>query len=462
MFMEPFRIKAVEPIALPSAEQRSAALRKAAYNVFGLHSEDVTIDLLTDSGTGAMSTAQWSALMKGDEAYAGAGSFERFDSAVRELTGFPHVLPTHQGRGAERVLFSVLLDDGAITVSNGHFDTTMANVKLAGGEPMDLPCEEAKSADSDFPFKGNLNLEALEDLLAGDRGGDVAAVILTLTDNGSGGHPVSPANARRTREICDARGLPLFLDAARFAENAYLVTRRDPDYRDKPVREVAREFFGLADGAWCSLKKDGFGNIGAFLALKDDGLADRCRELIIATEGFPTYGGLSGRDLDALAAGIEEATDPDYLAYRAAGAGWLADALGEVGMPVVRPPGCHAVYVDAGRLLPHLKPQELPGVSLSCELYLAGGIRTAELGTLAMGQPDPDGGPDSPAPRELLRLALPRRVYTRSHLEYVVHTAAGVVKRAAALPGYRITSQPKQLRHFSASLAPITSAGGDR
>lgn len=456
MFMEPFRIKAVEPIPLPSAEQRSAALRNAAYNVFGLHSEDVTIDLLTDSGTGAMSASQWSALMKGDEAYAGAASFEHFESAVRELTGFPHVLPTHQGRGAERVLFSLLLDEGAITVSNGHFDTTTANVKLAGGEPMDLPCEESKSAESDFPFKGNLNLEELEELLAGDRGGDVAAVILTLTENASGGHPVSPANARRAREICEAHGLPLLLDAARFAENAYLVTQRDPDYREKSVREVAREFFGMANGAWCSLKKDGFGNIGAFLALEDEGLADRCRELIIATEGFPTYGGLSGRDLEALAAGIEEATDPHYLAYRAAGAEWLANALDEVGVPVVQPPGCHAVYVDAGRLLPHLKPQELPGVSLSCELYLAGGIRAAEMGTLAMGHPDPDGGPDAPAPRELLRLALPRRVYTRSHLEYVVHTAAGIVERAAELPAYRITSQPKQLRHFSASLAPIS------
>jgi len=455
VFMEPFRIKAVEPIALPSAEQRSAALRNAAYNVFGLHSEDVTIDLLTDSGTGAMSASQWSALMKGDEAYAGAASFELFESAVRELTGYPHVLPTHQGRGAEHVLFSLLLDEGAISASNGHFDTTAANVMLAGGEPMDLPCEEAKSAESDFPFKGNINLEELEELLDGDRGGDVAAVVLTLTDNASGGHPVSPANARRAREICEAHGVPLFLDAARFAENAYLVTQRDPDYREKPVREVAREFFEMANGAWCSLKKDGIGNIGAFLALEDEGLADRCRELIIATEGFPTYGGLSGRDLEALAAGIKEATDPHYLAYRAAGAEWLANALDEVGVPVVRPPGCHAVYVDAGRLLSHLEPQELPGVSLSCELYLAGGIRTAEMGTLAMGHPDPDGGPDAPAPRELLRLALPRRVYTRSHLEYVVHTAAGIVERAAELPAYRITSQPKQLRHFSASLAPV-------
>jgi len=455
VFMEPFRIKVVEPIPLPSAEQRSAALRNAAYNVFGLHSEEVTIDLLTDSGTGAMSTSQWSALMKGDESYAGAASFELFESAVRELTGFPHVLPTHQGRGAEHVLFSLLLDEGAITVSNGHFDTTAANVKLAGGEPVDLPCEESKSAESDFPFKGNLGLAALEELLAGDRGGDVAAVILTLTDNASGGHPVSPANARRAREICAAHGLPLFLDAARFAENAYLVTQRDPDYREKPVHEVAREFFGMADGAWCSLKKDGFGNIGAFLALEDEGLADRCRQLVIATEGFPTYGGLSGRDLEALAAGIKEAVDPHHLAYRAAGAEWLANALDEVGVPVVRPTGCHAVYVDAGRFLPHLEPQELPGVSLSCELYLAGGIRTAEMGTLAMGHPDPDGGPDAPAPRELLRLALPRRVYTRSHLEYVVRTAAGIVERAAELPAYRITSQPEQLRHFSASLAPI-------
>ncbi|BAJ26307.1 MULTISPECIES: tryptophanase [Kitasatospora] len=456
--MEPYRIKAVEPIPFLTPGQRAAGLAAAGYNLFRLDAAEVTIDLLTDSGTGAMSARQWSALMNGDESYAGARSYRRFEDAVRELTGHRHVLPVHQGRAAERILFQSLPVAGRVTLANGHFDTTIANVLLAGGDPVDLPGPEARD-DAPHPFKGNLDLDRLAAHLApGHPGPPAALVVLTVTDNAGGGHPVSPAHAREVAARARAAGVPFFLDAARFAENAHLVTRRDPAAAGRSAAEVARELFRLADGSWCSMKKDAFGNIGGFLTLQDDELAERCRNLLIATEGYTSYGGLSGRDLEALATGLAEATDPDYLADRESTTAWFARALQDAGVPVLTPPGCHAVYLDAAALLPHLPARSLPAVSLACELYRAGGVRCAEMGSLTFGRPDPAGGPDTPARRELLRLALPRRVYTRSHLEHVVRTAAAAAARADRLGGYRIVRQPPHLRHFSAVLAPETAA----
>jgi tryptophanase len=459
-FLEPFRIKMVEPIPALSGAERLEALRRAGYNLFRLRSAEVIVDLFTDSGTGAMSAAQWGALLQGDESYAGAASFERFARVVTDLTGFSHVLPVHQGRAAERILFSCLLEPGSISVSNTHFDTTRANVELVGGVALDLPCPESQDLASAEPFKGNLDLGRLEALLAGPDRHRVSCVVVTVTNNGGGGQPVSLAHLRQVRQLCDEHLVPLLLDASRFAENAYLISVREPAERGRPPRDIAEEAFRLADGCWASLKKDGIGNIGGVIALTDADLAQRCRNLLIATEGFPTYGGLAGRDLDALAQGLTEVTDPAYLKYRAESAEWMADVLAEGGVPVVRPSGCHAVYVDAGRLLPHLSPHDFPAHALSCALYLEAGVRTSEIGTLTFGRARADGAPDVPAPHELLRLALPRRVYTRNHLEYAAEALIRVARRPEAVPGYRITTQPAALRHFSAVLTPKPPANG--
>ena len=453
-FFEPFRIKMVEPLPMPTHAERAAALEHAGYNVFRLRAAEITIDLLTDSGTGAMSAAQWAALMNGDESYAGAQSFERFEHVISELTGLPFVLPVHQGRAAERILFSCLLSPGKISVSNTHFDTTRANVELVGGEALDLPCPEADDLTSEEPFKGNLDLAALDELLGSPGERDIACVVMTITNNLGGGQPVSLTHLREVRARCDSFAVPLFLDASRFAENAYLVSVREPEHRGRSPREIAGEAFRLADGAWASLKKDGLANIGGVIALRDEQLAQRCRELLIATEGYTTYGGLAGRDLEALAQGLLEVTDPAYLEYRAATTAWLADTLTRGGVPVVQPAGCHAVYVDAGRLLPHIPPHQYPGHALACALYLEAGVRSSELGTLGFGRPQPNG-PDLPARHELLRLAIPRRVYTINHL---VHAAEALIRLAAdpkALTGYRIVQQPAALRHFSAALEPL-------
>ncbi len=453
--MEPYRIKSVEPLPFPTYEQREQALEEAGHNLFKVPSNLVTIDLLTDSGTGAMSARQWGALLDGDESYAGGRSFERFEAAVRELTGHKHVLPVHQGRAAERVLFNSLPVRGAITLSNGHFDTTAANVRIAGGEPVDLPGRSSAETTAAHPFKGNLDIDKLRERLRRPRETPVALVILTITDNAGGGHPVSLQHARAVREIALEAGVPFFLDAARFAENAHLVTVRDSTAADRSALDVAQEMFRLADGSWCSMKKDAFGNIGGFLTLNDDILAKRCSDLLIATEGFTSYGGLSGRDLEALTIGLTEATDPRYLADRARTTAWFAETLAEAGMIVMRPPGCHAVYVDAAALLPHLRAHQLPAAALACELYREGGVRCAEMGTLTFGRPDPNGGPDLPARKELLRLALPRRVYTRGHLGQVAEAARAVAARAGQIRGYRILEQPEHLRHFSAVLQQL-------
>lgn len=457
--MEPYKIKVVEPISLTTEDHRRAALATAGYNLFRLASDDVTIDLFTDSGTGAMSQAQVAALMVGDEAYAGARSFTRFEAVVRELFGHAHVMPCHQGRAAERILFTCLLEPGQLTLGNTHFDTTRANIELLGCETRDLPCAASEDLSSLAPFKGDIDTEALRDTLAGPDGPRVGAVILTITNNGGGGQPVSMDNAREAGEICRTHGVPLFLDAARFAENAWLVHRRDENWRGSTPREIAQEMFRLADGAWSSLKKDGLGNIGAVLTLSDDELATRCRNLLIATEGFPTYGGLAGRDLEALAVGLEEVTDPRYLESREESALYFASLAHRAGVETVRPAGLHAIYLDAGTLLPHIPAAAFPGHALSCELYLQGGIRSCEIGTLLLGHPGADGEPDTPAPHELLRLCFPRRVYTRSHLEYVGEVLAKVAARASELPGYRIVEAPPILRHFTARLEPLDTQG---
>ncbi|MFI8221409.1 tryptophanase [Streptomyces sp. NPDC085932] len=458
MIMEPYRIKVIEPLAFPTGEERQRALEAGGYNVFKLTAEQITIDLLTDSGTSAMSADQWSSLMRGDETYAGARSFDRFRDAVADLTSYRHIFPAHQGRAAESVLFTALLAPGQITLSNTHFDTTRANIELAGAEARDLPCPEASDLQSDYPFKGNIDLGLLRNTLSGPDGPKVAMVIMTITNNAGGGQPVSMANLREVRALCDEHGVPFFLDAARFAENAWLVTQRDPEYAQHTPRDVAREAFQLADGAVASLKKDGIANIGGLLALNDDDLALRCQNVLIAREGFPTYGGLAGRDLEVLAQGLAEVTDPLYLRARASAAAHLAELANAAGIPTVQPSGLHAIYLDAAALLPHIPAHQFPAHSLACALYLEAGVRSCELGSLTFGRPGRNGAPDETAPRELLRLALPRRAYTRGHLDYVGEALRRISDKAADLPGYRIVEAAPVLRHFSALLEPVAPA----
>ena len=454
--IEPFQIRSVDPLRFTTRADREAALRTAGHNLFNLDADDVLIDLLTDSGTGAMSTEQWAALMRGDESYAGARSFRRFETAVADLTGMEHVIPTHQGRAAERILFGELAQPGTVVPNNTHFDTTRANVEVTGAEARDLVCPEGRDLRSEEPFKGNLDTEALERTIAEVGPAAVPLVMVTITNNSGGGQPVSMANLRAVRGVCDRYGIPLFLDACRFAENAWFVIQREEGYADAHPRDVAREAFDLADGCTISLKKDGLGNIGGLLAMRDADLAERCRTQLILTEGFPTYGGLAGRDLDALAQGLAEVTDPSYLRYRVRTAEYLADAAEAAGVPTVRPPGGHAVYLDAGALLGHIPAHELPAQALACALYLEGGVRGVEIGTLMFGRPVPDA-PDRPAPHELVRLALPRRVYTQSHVDYVGEVIAAVARDADQLRGYRIAWQPRWLRHFTARLEPVAS-----
>jgi tryptophanase len=451
--IEPFRIKSVEPIRMTSAAEREEKLRDAGWNLFNLHADDVLIDLLTDSGTGAMSSEQWAGIQRGDESYAGSPSWYRFLDAVTELFPFRHVIPTHQGRAAEKILFSVIGGPGKVIPSNTHFDTTRANVEYTGAEAVDCVIPEGRQPSTIHPFKGNMDVEALDAVIR-DRGREsVPVVFVTITNNSGGGQPVSLANLRAVREVCDRWGIPLFLDACRFAENAWFIKQREDGYADAAIPDIVREIAALADGMTMSGKKDALANIGGWLALNDDRWAEQCRNLLILTEGFPTYGGLAGRDLEAMAAGLREVVQDDYLRYRIRSTAYLGEALIEAGVPCVQPIGGHAVYIDAAALLPHIPALEYPGQALAVALYREGGIRGVEIGTVMFGL-HPDGS-EKPAPMELVRLAIPRRVYTQSHVDYVIEVIRGVAERAGELRGFRIAEQPAALRHFTARFEPL-------
>ncbi len=449
--IEPFRIKTVEPISKTTREQREVALREAGYNLFLLKAEDVLIDLLTDSGTGAMSSAQWAGMMRGDESYAGATSFYAFESAVQEITGLKHVIPTHQGRAAERILFGSMLKEGDIVPNNTHFDTTRANMEYRGATAMDIPIPEGRQPQFIHPFKGNIDLAELETVLS-QNPGRVPLVMITVTNNSGGGQPVSMANIRATSELCHQYDTPLFLDACRFAENAWFIKMREEGYADKTPLAIAQEMFTYVDGCTMSAKKDGLANIGGFLALNDDKLAQRCKNMLILTEGFPTYGGLAGYDLEAIAVGLHEVVREDYLEYRIRSVAYLGDILTNAGIPIVLPPGGHAIYIDAQGMLPHIPQHEYPAWALSLILYLEGGIRSVEIGSVMFGQ-QPDGS-EKPAAMELVRLAFPRRVYTQSHVDYLAEVLLYVNNIKAGIRGVRIVDSPPVLRHFSARLAP--------
>lgn len=450
--IEPFRIKVVEPLRMTTREERRRLIRAAHYNLFNLHADDVLIDLLTDSGTSAMSSAQWAAIMRGDESYAGSPSYYRFEEAVRALMPFRHIIPTHQGRAAEKILFTIVGGPGRIIPSNTHFDTTRANIEATGAEAVDLVIPEGRDPESRHPFKGNIDLDRLEALLR-TRREQVPLVMLTITNNAGGGQPVSMENIRATHALCQKYGVPLFFDACRFAENAYFIKLREPGYADRSVREIVREMFSYADGMTMSAKKDAFANIGGWLALNDDTWAREARNLLILTEGFPTYGGLAGRDLEAIAVGLEEVIHEDYLQYRFASVQYLGRALEQMGVPLMQPVGGHAVFVNAGKLLSHIPPLQYPGQSLAVALYEIGGIRSCEIGSVMFGR-RPDGS-EQPAPLELVRLAIPRRVYTQSHFDYIIECFEQLLQEKDRLPGYRIVWEPPRLRHFTARFAPI-------
>jgi tryptophanase len=446
--IEPFRIKSVEAIKFTTREEREARLSEAGYNVFLLHAEDVLIDLLTDSGTGAMSSLQWAAIMQGDESYAGSRSFYRFRDVVADLTGFRHIIPTHQGRAAEHILFHSILRPGDIVPNNNHFDTTRANIEVEQAEARDLVIAEGRVPSLVHPFKGNVDLDALERVLA-EEGDRVPVVMVTVTNNSGGGQPVSLENLRGVRALCDRYKKPFFLDACRFAENAWFIKTREAGQADRTPKAIAQEMFSLADGCTMSAKKDGLANIGGFLAMNDDEWADTARNALILTEGFPTYGGLAGYDLEAVARGLEEVVDESYLRYRIRSTAYLGDKLAQAGVPIIQPPGGHAIYIDARAMLPHVPPLEYPGISVANALYLEAGIRGVEIGTVMFGlAPD---GTERPAAMDLVRLAIPRRVYTQSHIDYVAEAVAEVAARRTELRGYRIVSPPRVLRHFTAT-----------
>jgi len=447
--IEPFRIKVVEPIKLTTMEQRERILQKAGFNVFQIRAEDVLIDLLTDSGTGAMSSEQWAGIMRGDESYAGATSFFRFFDQVKKTTGFEHILPTHQGRASERILFEVLVRDGMVVPNNNHFDTTRANVEHSGGTAVDLVIDEGRIATSRHPFKGNMCIERLERLLSGSGADRIPLVMLTITNNSGGGQPVSMENIRAVRAVCDKYDKPFFLDACRFAENAYFIKMREEGYQDRSVAQIVRETFSLADGATISAKKDGLVNIGGLLLFRDGDLARQARNLLILTEGFSTYGGLAGRDLEAIAQGFEEVVEEDYLQYRIRSVAYLGERLVTGGVPIVEPPGGHAIYIDAKTFCEHIPTSGFPGQALVCGLYRYAGIRSVEIGSLMFG-----GGGHAPE-MELVRLAIPRRVYTQSHIDYVIEAILEVYERRDKLRPLRIVDEPPQLRHFTARLAEM-------
>jgi len=451
--IEPFRIKSVESVKFTRREDREAALREAGYNVFRLPADDVLIDLLTDSGTGAMSSQQWAAMLQSDESYAGSRSFYRFERVVRDLTGYRHIIPTHQGRAAEHILFHAILKPGMVVANNNHFDTTRANIEAEGAEALDLVIPEGRIPHFIHPFKGNVDVAALDRLLT-ERGAHVPLVMVTVTNNSGGGQPVSLENLRAVRAVCRKHGKPLFLDACRFAENAWFIKTREDGQADRSPKSIAQEMFSLADGCTMSAKKDGLANIGGFLAMNDDAWAETARNLLILTEGFPTYGGLAGYDLEAVARGLEEVIEEPYLHYRIRSTEYLGEKLIAADVPIIRPPGGHAIYIDAKALLPHIPPLQYPGIALANELYVEAGIRGVEIGTVMFGlRPD---GVEVASAMELVRLAIPRRVYTQSHIDYVAEAVIHVASRRDAFRGYRIVSPPKPLRHFTAQFVPLS------
>jgi len=444
--IEPFRIKSVEPIRWTTRAQREQLLNAAHYNLFLLHADDVLIDLLTDSGTGAMSTHQWAAVMEGDESYAGSRSFDRFRSSVQDIVGYNHVIPTHQGRAAERILFGVACKKGDIVPNNTHFDTTRANVEFVGAEAVDLLIPEGRQPALSYPFKGNMDVAALEALIARIGRDRVPLVMLTVTNNSGGGQPVSMENICAVSAVCKRNNIPLYFDACRFAENAWFIKLREPGYADKTPKEIAQEMFRYGDGCTMSAKKDGMANIGGFLCTNNDILAQQEKDLLILTEGYPTYGGLAGRDLEAIAVGIQEALQEDYLRYRIASTAYLGNHISAGGVPIVQPPGGHAIYIDARAFLPHIPSEQFPGVALAAELYLEGGIRSVEIGTLMFA---------AAAQMDLVRLAMPRRVYTQSHVDYLVEVILEVYRKRESIVGMRLTYEAPFLRHFTAHLTPL-------
>jgi tyrosine phenol-lyase len=446
--IEPFRIKSVEPIRWTTRAQREELLKAAHYNLFLLPADDVLIDLLTDSGTGAMSTHQWAAIMEGDESYAGSRSFDRFRNSIHEIVGYKHVIPTHQGRAAERILFGVMCKKGDVVPNNTHFDTTRANVEFVGAEAVDLLIPEGRQPSLRYPFKGNMDIAALESLIARVGPECIPLVMLTVTNNSGGGQPVSMENVRKVSAICKRHEIPLYFDACRFAENAWFIKLREPGYADKTPKEIAQEMFRYGDGCTMSAKKDGMANIGGFLCTSNDLLAQQQKDLLILSEGYPTYGGLAGRDLEAIAVGIQEALEEDYLRYRIASTAYLGNHIAEAGVPIVQPPGGHAIYIDARAFLPHIPVDQFPGVALAAELYLEGGVRSVEIGTLMFA---------GAAQMDLVRLAMPRRVYTQSHVDYLVEVIIEVYKNRDQIMGMHLTYEAPFLRHFTAHLAPVCS-----
>ncbi len=457
--IEPFRIKSIEPIRMTTPQQREAVLREAGFNLFLVRADDVIIDLLTDSGTGAMSSEQWAGIMRGDESYAGAASFYRFRGRMQELTGFEHILPTHQGRASERILFELVGGPGKVIPNNAHFDTTRANIEHSGATAVDLPIAEAADPACRHPFKGNINVAALERLIADVGRERIPLVMVTVTNNSGGGQPVSLENLRAVRAVCDRHKLPLFLDACRFAENAFFIKRREPGQAERSVREIVLEMFNLADGATISAKKDGLSNTGGLLLLRDEALLHRASNLLILTEGFITYGGLAGRDLEAMAQGFEEAVHEDYLAYRIRSVEYVGERLTAAGIPIMQPPGGHAVYIDAAALCPGIPREQFPGQAVVCGLYRIGGVRTVEIGSAMFGKgtpADPDRRDSGlPARLELVRLAMPRRVYTQSHMDYVIEVCAALSDRRGDLRGLRMVYEPPVLRHFTARFEEV-------
>ena len=444
--IEPFRIKSVEPLTHTTPAERERYLEEAGYNLFLIDARHILIDLLTDSGTSAMSTEQWAAVMRGDESYAGSDSFFRLKRVADALTGFRHMIPTHQGRAAERILFTVLCKPGQVVPSNTHFDTTRANIEFTGARAVDLPIAEAADTQARLDFKGNMDADALDALITAEGAANVPLVMLTITNNSGGGQPVSMANIEAVRRVTQRHGVPLYLDACRFAENAWFIREREAGYSGWTPKQIAQKMFSLADGCTFSAKKDAFANIGGFLCTNDDRLARQETDLLILTEGFPTYGGLAGRDLDAIAVGLEEVLHPDYLRYRIVSTEYLGRHIADCGVPIVEPPGGHAIYIDAARMLPHIPPSQFPGQALAVELYRHAGIRSVEIGSVMFG---------AAARHELLRLAIPRRVYTQSHIDYVVEAILEVNARKEALRGLEIVEEPPFLRHFSARFRPL-------